>query len=185
MSADRCLTLDGGFAFSLAMWTRLKRYWIQTDSRLIVQDRVHHWNSTIIHGTRFTWVLRYLAVELHKLVVAPSPSSEARSAAASLRSDCSYQELEPLGRSQCKLEGTEPFHCSDLKRVTKIKNFRLCTTKLNNLLMIKRSSNTRVDFQLKTTSFTFVASKRKLLLNRGECERELRVSSIWTMLSKF
>lgn len=57
MSADRCLTFDGGFAFSLAMWTRLKRYWIQTDSRLVVQDRVHHWNSTIIHCTRFTWTL--------------------------------------------------------------------------------------------------------------------------------
>jgi hypothetical protein len=36
------------------------------------------------------------------------------------------------------------------KKTTKITNFRLCTTTLNNLLMTKRSLNARADFQLKS-----------------------------------
>lgn len=91
------------------------------------------------------------------------PPSVVHSTAASPCSDRALQALELPDKSPYMLAGTEPFRYSDLKQVTKITNFRLCTTKLNNLLMIKRSSNTQADFQLKITSFTFVAGNERAI----------------------
>lgn len=121
--------------------------------------------------------------ELHKpLAAAPAQFQQLVAA-----SPCPVPMVEQPDRFLCMLADTELSRCLDLQKITKFTIVRLCTLQWKNLLMMMRSVNARVLFQLKITSqvesgrfhFSFFNTVEKL--RRYLSVREKLRVSLWSM----
>lgn len=115
----------------------------------------------------------YLGVALHKLVAAVALQQLHFPLAANPYQGLpSFRLLVRLDKSRHRLAGKEPSHGLNLKRRSQI-NFRLCTLTISDLLMMMRTINTRVVFQLNNKfHFSFLYAKKQQMLFEYESKTQ-------------